>query len=99
RDKLVTGVQTCALPILIQDSGPGIKDAAARARGRRPPHASAAASLLSRGARAPRRPGWHQLELAAALAQRVAVQAEHPGGAQLEIGRASCRERGEGGVG
>src|SRR5439155_6236007 len=72
---------------LIQDSGPGIKDAATAARGRGPPDASAAASLRSPGARAPRRLGWQQLEQAAALSQRVAVQAEHPGGTQLVAAR------------
>src|SRR5687767_16037193 len=61
RDKLVTGVQTCALPISARRRAP-IPRRAARSS-RRPPHANAGAAPAA--ARPPREPAWRSVSLPA----------------------------------
>src|SRR5206468_7392655 len=85
RDLIVTGVQTCALPI---SGWSGSRSARrwrpprSRARGRRPPGAAGPlptpAPACPPSSRRARRPS-----------------ARGRGGGRAEIGRASCRERGE----
>src|SRR5207244_4966535 len=92
RDDLVTGVQTCALPISGRTRG-----AAREARSRRtvggrrdraqrlsPPAARAGAARCGRAAAA----RW-----ALAAVERRAAPPHAAGGIDQEIGRASCRER------
>src|SRR5206468_8908479 len=94
RDLIVTGVQTCALPICILDpvaldfggAAPGDLAAAAAILGATPYHADPAAKIRRR-------------ERPERLGDLLAVEDVDPfdrrGTGNVEIGRASCRERGE----
>src|SRR5947208_5100163 len=83
RDDLVTGVQTCALPI----SSNGATSASMIA-----PHtqitANARMGHCTRG-----RPGSAVIEVGATSQVLRGAGAEHSADAAAEIGRASCRER------
>src|SRR5437762_11073429 len=83
RDTSVTGVQTCALPILVCESelsqADRVHDGGRGGRG--------GGLLVTPGRRGPRDPD---------APGPVPVE---PGAGEAEIGRASCRERVEGGVG
>src|SRR5438105_6467637 len=85
RDPLVTGVQTCALPIYLQRVPPVLHGQAARARHRRPGREVPAE--VREGA------GQEGRQVATSPAP-----ARVPG-TGTEIGRASCRERVRGGEG
>src|SRR5205085_7828480 len=90
RDLTVTGVQTCALPILarpLSSGGPGQRR---RARRR-----AATVGVGSRGGHGRRRTVL--VDVVLCPARRAGVVGRTVGGAH-EIGRASCRERGEMGV-
>src|SRR5205823_8714747 len=99
RDKLVTGVQTCALPISLATAGSS--RTFRRARGRRLLVAgqTAAALVLAVTAALLGRSLQHLVSIRHGFdADRlVAVDLYLRGG--VKIGRASCRERGESGGG
>src|SRR5699024_11501284 len=82
RDRNVTGVQTCALPI----SSPVQKAAMSAAR---PSHSSSHSRRASLSTEADRGGGD----------SRHSTHRDRMVGSSWEIGRASCRERGEGGGG
>src|SRR5205823_10993039 len=98
RDKLVTGVQTCALPILAGFASESFIDELAHAGGKDP--LDLRLHLLARDETLN---GWQTarmrgvLKLAADKADWGKALA--PGHYQGKIGRASCRERVEGGGG
>src|SRR5207244_10376245 len=93
RDDLVTGVQTCALPI---STGCRFRDC-----GHRSEPGCAVAAAIDDGRLDPARfLGWRKLE---AEARRQLLRVDARARAQQrseakEIGRASCRERGDVGV-
>src|SRR5207249_5118058 len=87
RVRNVTGVQTCALPIFSRGLGPGEE-------GQRVPIASTRAGHI---------PGTHRVGFDSAADQILLVHTARPragfAAGALQIGRASCRERVEVGVG
>src|SRR5205823_8433886 len=89
RDKLVTGVQTCALPIY--PSAHSIQHAAAREP--HAPHAIHAAASPPAPAVAACLPSYPRSPLESGAMPRPDMTAPEVA-ADSEIGRASCRERG-----
>src|SRR5207244_5041827 len=86
RDDLVTGVQTCALPISAASSGPSAERPAAAAR-------SAAMTRLA-GVPLFRYPIAPARTAARTRSAEPSTENATTGRSGAEIGRASCRERG-----
>src|SRR5205823_10704473 len=93
RDKLVTGVQTCALPILELRSRRAARRTAAPQTSPR-----ATAHFALRAGRSPRAPGGPWPSPSGRTADR-GCRGGWRAPTAPEIGRASCRERGQNTVG
>src|SRR5688572_11179986 len=88
RDLTVTGVQTCALPILVASRAVASRASARRSHLVGPGRGHAAGALGTQSALAPPA-AMTKLEIGVVPAKPALAQ--HDG--KLEIGRASCRER------